>query len=318
MFLGRGEMGSKPMAWALAPIVSALALLAVNASAMAAGPGGDLLQNPGAEASPGATESGGVMAPLGWTVSGEFTAVQYGASGFPTTANAASIAGGVNFFAGGNSPVSTATQTVDVSASASAIDAGTESASLSGDLGGYSSQSDNMVVTATYLSASGGSLGSLSIGPVTEAERKGETTLLPRSTTGTVPVGTRSIQVVMTSTRVEGAYDDGYGDNISLSLASPQVFGATGLVQAPSSKACVSRRAFTIHIRPLAGLTYRQVAVYVNGHRVGVTRGSRISAPVDLRGLPKGRYTVKIIVTTTAGQQFTGTRSYHTCAPKRR
>ena len=99
--------------------------------------------------------------------------------------------------------------------------------------------------------------------------------------------------------------------------ASPEVFGPTGIVQAPSNKKCVSKRSFTIHIRRLSGLTYRQVTVYVNGHRVDVARGHRTSAPVDLRGLPKGRYTVKVTVTTTTGQQITGTRSYHTCAPKR-
>jgi hypothetical protein len=280
--------------------------------------GGNLLQNPGAEAGLGATESEGVVPPPDWTVTGEFTAVKYGAESFPTTANGTSIGGGVNFFAGGNSEVSTATQTVDVSASAAAIDAGTESATLSGDLGGYSSQSDNMVVKATYLSASAAPLGSLTIGPVTEAERKDETTLLARSAGGEVPVGTRSIRVVMTSTRVEGEYDDGYGDNISLTLGSPQVFGSAGLVVAPSAKACMSHRSFTIHIRQVPGLTYREVTVDVNGHRVSVTRGSRISAPVDLRGLPKGRYTVKITVITTTGQHLTGTRSYRTCVPKHR
>jgi len=99
--------------------------------------------------------------------------------------------------------------------------------------------------------------------------------------------------------------------------ASPEVFGPRGIVRAPSNKQCVSKRSFTIHIRKLSGLTYRQVTVYVNGHRVDVRRGHRISAPVDLRGLPKGLYTVKITVTTTTGQQLTGTRSYHACAPKR-
>jgi hypothetical protein len=78
----------------------------------------------------------------------------------------------------------------------------------------------------------------------------------------------------------------------------------------------VSRRHFTIHVRRLPGLTYREVAVDVNGRRVSVVRGSHISAPVDLRGLPKGRYVVRITVTTTAGRRLTGTRAYHTCAAR--
>jgi hypothetical protein len=83
-----------------------------------------------------------------------------------------------------------------------------------------------------------------------------------------------------------------------------------------SSKACLSRRHFTIHIRRIPGLSYRQVTVYVNGRRVKVVKAAGISAPVDLRGLPKGVYTVRITVTTNRGVRTTATRAYHTCAPK--
>ncbi len=221
------------------PIICALALLSITAGpARAAGPSGNLLQNPDAEAGPGGTDSSGMMPPPDWMTTGDFTVVQYGAAGFPAQAASASIDGGANFFAGGNSAVSTATQAVDVSGFAGAIDAATEAATLSGDLGGYDSQDDNVVVTATYLSATGSPLASLTIGPVTAADRDDQTTLLQRSATGPVPAGTRSIQVVMTSTRFEGEYDDGYGDNVSLIVettsppsavtASPTVTGSTG------------------------------------------------------------------------------------------
>jgi hypothetical protein len=282
---------------------------------------GNLLQNPGAEAAAGGTSSETIVPPPGWTVTGEFTALKYGAEGgFPTAENSKSIEGGANFFAGGNTEVSTASQTVSVAAEATAIDAGTEPATLSGDLGGYSSQGDNAVVTATYLSAANASLGTLQIGPVTAAERKDETELLAKSATGTVPAGTRSIQVLITSTRVEGEYDDGYADNVSLTLgtAAPALFGSTGIVTVPSNKLCLSKRAFSIHIRSLPGLTYRKVTVYVNGHSVSVSQGKRITAPVNLKGLPKGRYVVKITVLTTTGKTITGTRTYHTCVPKKR
>jgi hypothetical protein len=89
-----------------------------------------------------------------------------------------------------------------------------------------------------------------------------------------------------------------------------------GVVTAPSNKLCLSHRNFTIHVLQLRDLTYRQVSVYVNGRRVNVVRGSRIGAPVDLHGLPKGRYTVRITVTTNTGRRITGTRAYRTCAPK--
>jgi hypothetical protein len=92
--------------------------------------------------------------------------------------------------------------------------------------------------------------------------------------------------------------------------------GTEGAIVAPSNKRCVSRRDFIIHIQQLNGLTYRSASVYVDGKRVDVTKGARFRARVDLRSLPKGRYTVRIAVTTTSGRQISGTRAYHTCAPK--
>jgi hypothetical protein len=310
---------------ALASPIVLVVLAVVAGPAMAAAAAPNLIQNPGAEGSAGAHEGGTILPPVGWAVTGEFTAIQYGASGgYPAYAPdgevATSLDGGVNFFAGGDVEVSTATQTIGVSSSASAIDAGTQTAILSGDLGGYADQADNSIVTATYLNATGGALGSLTIGPVTPAERENHTTLLPRSTSGLVPVGTRSIQVLMTSTRVEGAANDGYADNLSLTLgapASPQLFGSSGIVTAPSSKVCLSHRAFTIHVRQLAGVSYKSVTVDLNHHRLSVTRGARITAPINLRGLPRGTYVIKITVLTTTGTKITGTRTYHTCRAHR-
>ena len=217
--------------------------LAIPASTVGApAPVTNLLQNPGAEAGPGYSLRNGGPPPPDWSVTGQMTAEQYGAAGgFPGAAVGAAINGGKNFFAGGTSHTSTGSQTVDVSGDAAAIDANTAVASLSGDLGGIDHEEDNMVVVATYLSAAGGTLGSLTIGPVTEADRRGQTTLLPRSNSGPVPSGTRSIRVVMTATLEQGAYNDGYADNLSLSLGtgstttspSPVLYGSE--VAAPVS-----------------------------------------------------------------------------------
>ena len=54
----------------------------------------------------------------------------------------------------------------------------------------------------------------------------------------------------------------------------------------------------------------------VNNKRVKSLTGKKVTAPVDLRGLPKGQFTVKITVTTTSGKTLTQTRKYKTCAPK--
>ena len=43
---------------------------------------------------------------------------------------------------------------------------------------------------------------------------------------------------------------------------------------------------------------------------------ARITATVDLRGLPKGRFKVKIAATLTTGKVVTSTRRYRTCTKK--
>ncbi len=124
-------------------------------------------------------------------------------------------------FAGGpGEALSTASQTVDVSASAASIDAGTASATLDGWLGGWQTQDDSATVTAEFLAASGQALAALTIGPVTSADRGGQSKLLERTAKGNVPRYTRSIRVTITARRAEGIYNDGYADNISLTLAT--------------------------------------------------------------------------------------------------
>ena len=63
------------------------------------------------------------------------------------------------------------------------------------------------------------------IGPVTPAERESVSNLLPRTAAFALPAGTRSIRVTITATRAQGDYNDGYVDNVSLSLAGPPVAG---------------------------------------------------------------------------------------------
>src|SRR5690349_24817686 len=99
-------------------------LAAVLAAAAFTLPAGNLLANPGAEAGPGSPDSTTIDPPPGWTAEGEFTAVQYGAPSFLTTADGTYFDGGANFFAGGNTGPTAGSQTIDVSGAAAEIDAG--------------------------------------------------------------------------------------------------------------------------------------------------------------------------------------------------
>lgn len=104
----------------------------------------------------------------------------------------------------------------------------------------------------------------------------------------------------------------------------PQPAGAVlgvridSIARLPSARRCVSRRSFRIRLRAPGGERLVRAEVYVNGRRVRVVRGRRLTAPVDLRGLPKGRFRIEIRVTTASGKRLAGKRRYRTCVPKRR
>jgi hypothetical protein len=90
------------------------------------------------------------------------------------------------------------------------------------------------------------------------------------------------------------------------------------VVVLPSARKCVSRRRFRIRLVQPSGDPLVSGKVFVNGRQVRVVKGSRLRAPVDLRGLPKGRFTVKIEVRTKSGETLRGTRRYRTCVPRRK
>jgi hypothetical protein len=207
----------------------------------------NLLVNPGAElGDPSLSGYSSVTVP-GWTVTGTPTVIEYGTLrrfpwptsspgptfpaflGFPST-NCAPSGSGEQFFGGGPVATSTLAQTVDLRRAASDIDAGTVPYELSGDLGGFIIDPSAASVTVQFLDATGATLGTGRIRPVTVLDRWFQTRLLERETAGTIPVGTRSARVVVTlndCNPVLGNYNNAYADNLSFTV------GAANLAPAP-------------------------------------------------------------------------------------
>jgi hypothetical protein len=220
----------------IALLVAAMAFVApVRAGQPVVAPspldGSNLLVNGAAEAGAAAARvSDPAAPPAGWATTGGFTEARYGAADFPDASDARTVSGGTQFMAGGpgDPSISTATQTVDVSAAAAQIDAGAVYADLRADIGGFGLQRDYGTVDANFRDAGGGELGRMRIGPVTVNDRGGlpigdfegygHTELVPRTGLLRVPAGTRSVAVTLTSVRLEGTFGDGYFDNVSLAL----------------------------------------------------------------------------------------------------
>ncbi|BBH18458.1 hypothetical protein Back2_27450 [Nocardioides baekrokdamisoli] len=183
---------------------------------------GNLIVNPGAES--GECSVNGLQGETlpGWTITnGMPTNVCYGtAGGFPTSTTPGAPSRGNTFFAGGGTGNATMEQSVDVSSAATAIDAGGVTYNLSGWLGGWSSQNDTAGVQATFLNASGTSVGTAQLAAVTASDRGNTTEFLQRTATAAVPAGTRTVRVDVNYVWSGGSTTDGYVDNLSLTLST--------------------------------------------------------------------------------------------------
>jgi hypothetical protein len=178
--------------------------------------GTNLIVNGGAEAGKAATDSTLVDIP-GWTREGNFQVMAYGAGGCPSLTDPGPKDRGNNFFFGGPSnPASSASQTIDVSTLSSVLAKGTVTFSLSAYLGGYESQKDHTALLVSFRDRAGRTLLTVTLGPVTAAQRKGITGLLPVSKTGRVPAGTQTVVIFMKMVRTDGSDNDGSADNLSL------------------------------------------------------------------------------------------------------
>ncbi|WP_163695401.1 alkaline phosphatase family protein [Mycolicibacterium sarraceniae] len=209
--------------------------------------GPNLLMNPGAELGDPAGLGNSTVSVPGWTATGVPTVVQYGELrnawptglsfawpnlpaivSFPGT-HAAPLDSGNQFFGGGNVAGSALSQTVDLTASSAQIDGGAVPFTLSGYLGGYLLDPSFATVKVTFLDQNQLYLGSSTIGPVTNLDRWGQTGFRQRTTSGTIPVGTRSALVTLTMHDLNpvvigftARYNNAYADNLSFSIGTDQ------------------------------------------------------------------------------------------------
>ena len=141
----------------------------------------------------------------------------YGANtNFPSSTNSGPANRGTNFFLGGttNGYLLQRVAIADIAADVDGVGVDYE---LSGWFGGARAEGDTASLTARFLNAAGTLMRSAAVGNVTAADRGGLTGLLPRRATGTVPIGARYVEFMLTN-RVATGMNDGSADNLSLVL----------------------------------------------------------------------------------------------------
>jgi hypothetical protein len=182
----------------------------------------NLIKNGTAERGPGGDGNTAVTVP-NWTRSEgqSFTVITYGLGGGLQTDSPGPRSPGVQYFAGGpddSSNTNIAEQTESLRPYAAAIAGGAVHFTLQAYLGGFSSQDDNASVVIGFRDKHGTVLASTTIGPVMAIDRTDITELVKRHALGTVPAGAKTVLVQLIMVRTAGTYNDGYADNLSLTL----------------------------------------------------------------------------------------------------
>lgn len=222
------------------PLVASLAFSMVSSPLSAATLGQNLILNGNAEQGNGDPIGNAVGADIpaisGWNSTNNFSVLQYGATGFefvnprgetvrvsglPDVNSPGPADRGLNLFYGGaNRGSSSASQSIDLTDLATIIDAGRGFFELSGWMGGLGSDPDNAVLSITFLNSNGLSVGDASIATPTPSQRNNTTGLFFQSVDGLVPVGTRQVNVLLNMNYVRGRVNDGYADNLSLTITA--------------------------------------------------------------------------------------------------
>jgi hypothetical protein len=100
-----------------------------------------------------------------------------------------------------------------------------------------------------------------------------------------------------------------------VSVGGAKCPGAAAHIASPAPK-CVDARHFSFRLHHAVGARIVRVAVYVNGRRKLALRGHDIKR-VSIARLPRKRFVVKIVTTSSTGAQLISTRVYHGCKKTR-
>ncbi len=135
--------------------------------------------------------------------------------------------------------------------------------------------------------------------------------------TAPLPVAPGETTPGETTPGTPGSGKAGSGTSGSGTSSGSGVAGVKETLTVPSTKQCLSARLFKIHLLDPKYDPLKTVSVTLKGRKIATVRkGKYVVATIDLKGLPKGAFAIKIQATTVLGHHLSSTRTYHTCINK--
>jgi hypothetical protein len=113
-----------------------------------------------------------------------------------------------------------------------------------------------------------------------------------------------------------------YGcDNSALIAPLPVVSGTSGSgktvsesLTLPSAKQCLRPGLFKIRLKEPKYDPFKKVTITFKGHKVTTSRkGNYVVATINVKGLSKSAFTIKVSATTVLGHHLSTHRTYHIC-----
>jgi hypothetical protein len=130
------------------------------------------------------------------------------------------------------------------------------------------------------------------------------------------PNGTQP-QITPSDTRLNVSYGCFESALIGPLPEEANALGFRRSVSLPATRKCFSARVFPIHLKDPVHDPLKRVDIRLNKRHITVVRhGKTFVATVNLKGLPRGTFTVHIVATTVLGHVLSGSRTYHTCRRK--
>lgn len=80
---------------------------------------------------------------------------------------------------------------------------------------------------------------------------------------------------------------------------------------------CIVKRRLVVRVRQRGRVRLRVVRVYVKGKHRKTLRHRRVTAPIVIRRLPRGTFTVKLVARTTHGRKLTAKKRFRNCQRRR-
>ncbi|MEW5770153.1 MAG: PEP-CTERM sorting domain-containing protein [Pseudomonadota bacterium] len=194
----------------------ALAVSAASLNAHAAAYNSNLIVNGDAEAGVSGWTALDMDTPL-------FITVEYGDNWVQPTEPGPADRGLLLFAGASGFNYSGGYQVLDLSANAADIATGKVGFQLSGWLGGWTTQSDNAILMASFQDAGGNELGFAQLGPVMPEDRGNATGLVYRMDGGFLPGATAQVEFKLDMERLNSYDNDGYADNLSFTMAMAPV-----------------------------------------------------------------------------------------------